>query len=281
MFLQRQLKINNSHKHRLNNYVHLNTRSQLTYFNFFRSNIKVANNHLQGFHYFMYATTGGFLQSKTLNYFFSYAKKLFKILKKSTKIWINLPLSHIITKKPLNTRMGKGKGSRQGLVSRVWPDTLIFAISFSRFGLVKKLFRFVKAKSPFRVVLIRNSSYFFNKTGLVKNFKATPVSSSAVIRRGVLTSNQKKFKLTLKRRVQDAIYDIFNLLTKIKKMKLLLYFYRVFPIKSRHLTYITTFFIFKNFTFYNTLFLILFSKPAFFNIDAFALLRLFSMLSVF
>jgi hypothetical protein len=86
MFLQRQLKTNNLQKHRLNNFVHLNAAAQITHFNFFKSYFKNPSNHLQGFHYFLYSTTGGFVHAKTLNSFFSYSKKLFKTLKKSTKI---------------------------------------------------------------------------------------------------------------------------------------------------------------------------------------------------
>jgi hypothetical protein len=146
--------------------------------------------------------------------------------------------------------------------------------------LINKLYRFIKAKSPFKVVLVRNSRYFFNKTGLVKNFKLTTTSTSLLVKRGIVTNNQKKFKLTLKKRIREIIYDIFNLLTKIKKMKLLMHFYKIFPLKSRHFTYVIPFFFLKSLTVYSTLFLIFFNKRNFFFIDSYPLMRLTALISV-
>ena len=128
--------------------------------------------------------------------------------------------------------MGKGKGSRCGIAAKIKASSIVLAAGGIRCGLILKLFRFIKTRCSFKTVLMRNFSFFYHKTGLYRNFKKTKLSTSFLIRRGVSTINQKKTKLSLKRRVYSIIQDIFGLLTKIKKMKLLLYFYKVFPVTT-------------------------------------------------
>ncbi len=50
-------------------------------------------------------------------------------LNRRGKVWIRLFPDKPITKKPLETRMGKGKGNPEGWVARVKPGRVLFEIS--------------------------------------------------------------------------------------------------------------------------------------------------------
>ncbi len=50
-------------------------------------------------------------------------------MKRRGKVWIRLFPDKPITKKPLETRMGKGKGNTEGWVARVKPGRVLFEAS--------------------------------------------------------------------------------------------------------------------------------------------------------
>ena len=50
-------------------------------------------------------------------------------MKRRGKVWIRLFPDKPITKKPLETRMGKGKGNTEGWVAKVKPGRVLFEVS--------------------------------------------------------------------------------------------------------------------------------------------------------
>ena len=71
------------------------------------------------------ATSIGVLNSKELK---TIRQTILKVLKKKGRLKINIYPQTPITKKPLEIRMGKGKGSVSHWVSKVRPGTLILEI---------------------------------------------------------------------------------------------------------------------------------------------------------
>jgi hypothetical protein len=98
-------------------------------------NFKIKHAGLLQFSYFITALQGGFLNTRCVSYFFTYCKKLYRLSQKTSKVWLNLPSTNILTKKALNVRMGKGKGSKFGINARVYPGNVILAAAYVRPGL--------------------------------------------------------------------------------------------------------------------------------------------------
>lgn len=54
-----------------------------------------------------------------------------RVLKKNGEFWIRINPNIAVTKKPMEVRMGKGKGPIKYSMARVRPGTILFEISFS------------------------------------------------------------------------------------------------------------------------------------------------------
>lgn len=67
------------------------------------------------------------------------------------RFWVNLQAAQVVTKKPANLRMGKGKGGRAGVVASVSPGSTLLAVSFLRRGLVAKICRQISVRTSFKV----------------------------------------------------------------------------------------------------------------------------------
>jgi hypothetical protein len=74
---------------------------------------------------------------------YTYIKKMTKYPKSRIRFWVNAQCAHLITRKPLNVRMGKGKGAKVRLYSFFKGGSTLAAVSSLRQGLQKKLRRFV------------------------------------------------------------------------------------------------------------------------------------------
>ena len=81
------------------------------------------------------ALSSGFLHTRCLELFYTHIRKLLGVTKRSVKFWLNLHACHLVTRKALNVRMGKGKGSRIGINARISAGNRIVGISFCRPGL--------------------------------------------------------------------------------------------------------------------------------------------------
>jgi len=70
-------------------------------------------------------------------------------LKRKGKVWIRVFPHKSVTKKPAETRMGKGKGSVDHYVAVIKPGAMLFELSGVPASVAKEAFRLADAKLPF------------------------------------------------------------------------------------------------------------------------------------
>ena len=71
-------------------------------------------------------------------------------IKRGGKVWINVFPDKPFTKKPAETRMGKGKGSPEGWVAVVKPGRVMFELSGVPEPLAKEALRLAGQKLPIK-----------------------------------------------------------------------------------------------------------------------------------
>ncbi|MDM7202777.1 MAG: 50S ribosomal protein L16 [Thermodesulfobacteriaceae bacterium] len=79
--------------------------------------------------------------------------------RKGVKIWIRVFPDKPITKKPAETRMGKGKGPVEGYVAVVKPGKIIYEISGVSEEVAKEALRVAAAKLPFKCKIVSREEY--------------------------------------------------------------------------------------------------------------------------
>lgn len=75
-------------------------------------------------------------------------------MKRKGKLWIRVFPHKPITKKPLETRMGKGKGPVDHYVAVVKPGVILFELSGVTLGVAKEAMRLADTKIPFKTRFI-------------------------------------------------------------------------------------------------------------------------------
>ncbi|MEK9149042.1 MAG: 50S ribosomal protein L16 [Candidatus Desantisbacteria bacterium] len=79
-----------------------------------------------------------------------------RYVKRGGKIWIRIFPDKPITKKPAETRMGKGKGAPEGWVAVVKPGRILFEMAGVTPETAKEAFRLASHKLPIKTrVLVR------------------------------------------------------------------------------------------------------------------------------
>jgi len=73
-----------------------------------------------------------------------------RFVKRGGKIWIRVFPDKPITKKPLEVRMGKGKGSVEYWVAQIKPGTMLFEIEGVSEELAREAFNLAAAKLPIK-----------------------------------------------------------------------------------------------------------------------------------
>ena len=76
-------------------------------------------------------------------------------IKRGGKVWINVFPDKSFTKKPAETRMGKGKGSPEGWVAVVKPGRVMFELSGVPEPLAKEALRLAAQKLPVKSKFVR------------------------------------------------------------------------------------------------------------------------------
>ncbi|RME69781.1 MAG: 50S ribosomal protein L16 [Verrucomicrobia bacterium] len=71
-------------------------------------------------------------------------------LKRKGKVWIRVFPHKPITKKPLETRMGKGKGPVEYYVAQCKPGVILFELAGVPLSVAREAMRLADAKIPFR-----------------------------------------------------------------------------------------------------------------------------------
>jgi large subunit ribosomal protein L16 len=77
-----------------------------------------------------------------------------RYLKRVGKVWIRIFPDKPITKKPIEVRMGKGKGNVEYWVALVQPGTVLFEIEGVSEDLAREAFRLASAKLPIKTNFI-------------------------------------------------------------------------------------------------------------------------------
>src|SRR4026209_438269 len=76
-------------------------------------------------------------------------------MKRGGKAWIRIFPDKPITKKPAETRMGKGKGNPEGWVAGGKPGRILFEIEGITEGLAKKSLALAQAKLPLKTKFVK------------------------------------------------------------------------------------------------------------------------------
>jgi large subunit ribosomal protein L16 len=75
---------------------------------------------------------------------------LTRYMKRGGKVWIRVFPDHPFTKKPAETRMGKGKGAPEGWVAVVKPGKVLFEVSGVGEDVAKEAMRLAAHKLPIK-----------------------------------------------------------------------------------------------------------------------------------
>jgi len=76
-------------------------------------------------------------------------------IKRGGKVWLNIFPDKPITQKPLETRMGKGKGEPEKWVAVVKPGRILFELEGVKEELAKEAFQLAASKLPIRTRFVR------------------------------------------------------------------------------------------------------------------------------
>ncbi|RMH65103.1 MAG: 50S ribosomal protein L16 [Calditrichaeota bacterium] len=79
-------------------------------------------------------------------------------IKRGGKVWIRIFPDKPVTKKPAETRMGKGKGSPEYWVAVVKPGRIMFELDGVPFELAKEAMRLASHKLPIKTKFVHKES---------------------------------------------------------------------------------------------------------------------------
>jgi large subunit ribosomal protein L16 len=78
-----------------------------------------------------------------------------RYVKRGGKIWIRIFPDKPVTKKPAETRMGKGKGSPEGWVAVVRPGRILYEIEGIKEDVAQEAFRLAAHKLPIKTKFVK------------------------------------------------------------------------------------------------------------------------------
>lgn len=87
-----------------------------------------------------------------------------RYLKRDGKVWIRIFPDKPYTKKPLETRMGKGKGSPEGWVAVVRPGRILFEVDGVSRELAEEALRLASHKLPIKTKFVTRTDLVYNET---------------------------------------------------------------------------------------------------------------------
>jgi large subunit ribosomal protein L16 len=102
-------------------------------------------------HYGLQATEAGWVSNRQLE---ACRVAMSREMKRSGKLWTRVFPDKPITKKPAETRMGKGKGNPEGWVCPIKPGRVLFEIEGVTLDIAKKAMALASAKLPITTRLI-------------------------------------------------------------------------------------------------------------------------------
>lgn len=78
-------------------------------------------------------------------------------MKRQGKVYIRVFPDKPITKKPLEVRMGKGKGSVEYWVAQIQPGRMLYEVEGIDEGLAREAFALAAAKLPFKTTFVKRT----------------------------------------------------------------------------------------------------------------------------
>ncbi|MDH4044656.1 MAG: 50S ribosomal protein L16 [Gemmatimonadota bacterium] len=96
-------------------------------------------------HFGLQATEPGWISNRQIE---AARVTLTRTMKRGGKIWIRIFPDKPITKKPAETRMGKGKGNPEGWVAVVKPGRVMFELEGVTEAVAREALRLASAKLP-------------------------------------------------------------------------------------------------------------------------------------
>ena len=82
-----------------------------------------------------------------------------RYIKRGGKVWIKIFPDKPVTKKPAETRMGKGKGNPEGYVAPVTPGRIIIEVEGVPFDIAKEALRLAAQKLPVTTKFVVRRDY--------------------------------------------------------------------------------------------------------------------------
>lgn len=82
-----------------------------------------------------------------------------RAMKREGQVWIRIFPDNPITKKPLEVRMGKGKGAPEYWVANIYPGTILFECSGVSLELAKEALRLAAQKLPVKTKFVVRRDY--------------------------------------------------------------------------------------------------------------------------
>lgn len=102
------------------------------------------------------ATGRGFITSRQIE---ASRRAMTRFVKRDGKIWIRVFPQKPLSKKPAETRMGKGKGSVEQWVCPVKPGRIIFEMEGVDLEIAKEAFKLAQYKLPIKTVIIYREDF--------------------------------------------------------------------------------------------------------------------------
>jgi len=101
--------------------------------------------------YGLKATTRGRITSRQIE---AARRAMTRYIKRGGKIWIRIFPDKPISKKPLEVRMGKGKGNVEYWVAQIQPGRMLYEMEGVDEEIAREAFRLAAAKLPVRTVFV-------------------------------------------------------------------------------------------------------------------------------
>lgn len=101
--------------------------------------------------YAMKAISRGCLNGKQIE---AARRVISRTMKREGKIWIRIFTDKPITKKPLEVRMGKGKGNVEDWVFNIKPGRILYEINGVDLNIAKQALKLANAKLPLKTIFL-------------------------------------------------------------------------------------------------------------------------------
>ncbi|MBP5259206.1 MAG: 50S ribosomal protein L16 [Paludibacteraceae bacterium] len=82
-----------------------------------------------------------------------------RYMQRQGQVWVRIFPDKAISKKPLDVRMGKGKGNPEGFVATVTPGRMLFEVEGVSFEIAKEALRLAAQKLPVTTKFVVRNDY--------------------------------------------------------------------------------------------------------------------------